>query len=394
MTETFIQKARLVHGDKYDYSNVVYKKAIEKVIIICKEHGEFLQTPSDHLTSKYGCRICGVAIRGVSKMNNCKEQFITNAIKIHGDRYDYSKSIYTGCENKLIIICKEHGEFEQQPNNHLYGKGCPSCGRYNFINSRRSNLDEFLQKAVEMHKNLYDYSKVKYVNNNTKVEIICKEHGIFYQTPSHHLNGQGCPKCGEIRTANSKYSNTNEFIEKSKKIHGEKYDYSITEYINSKSNVNITCKEHGIFSIRPNNHIGSEQGCAKCQIKKQYSKKSINWLNFVSKFNNAHIQHGDNGGEFRIPNTRYSADGYCLKTNTIYEFNGTRWHGDPRFCDKNEMSLVGVTYGELYEKTIKKEDIIKNMGFNYIAIWEYDWDKINKLIKLLQKKYRQLKRKK
>ena len=386
-TEDFIIKAKEIHKDLYDYSKVEYKKAIEKVIIICKEHGEFEQTPSDHLTSKYGCRICSMSIRGETKMNNCKEQFITNAIKIHGDRYDYSKSIYTGCENKLIIICKEHGEFEQQPNNHLYGKGCPSCGRYNFINSRRSNLDEFLQKAVEMHKNLYDYSKVEYVNADTKVEIICKEHGIFYQTPSGHLQGKGCYNCKGKKITEKKTSTQEEFIEKSKKIHGEKYDYSITEYINSKSNVNITCKEHGIFIIRANAHINSNQGCAKCQIKKQYSKKSINWLIFMSKYYNVNIKHGDNDGEFKIPNTRYRADGYCLETNTIYEFNGTIWHGDPRFCDKNETSHFGVKYGELYEKTIKKEEIIKDMGFNLITIWEYDWDKINKSIKILQKKW-------
>jgi hypothetical protein len=186
---------------------------------------------------------------------------------------------------------------------------------------------------------------------------------------------------GETKMNNCK----EQFITNAIKIHGEKYDYSITEYINSKSNVNITCKEHGIFSIRPNNHIGSEQGCAKCQKKKQYSKKSINWLNFMSKYYNVNIQHGENCDEFKIPNTRYHADGYCMETNTIYEFNGTRWHGDPRFCDKNETSYFGVKYGELYEKTIKKEKIIKDMGFNLITIWEYNWDKINKSIKILQK---------
>jgi len=388
-TEDFIIKATEIHKDLYDYSKVKYVNSHTKIIIICKEHGEFEQTPSDHLNCKYGCQICSMSIRGETKMNNCKEKFITNAIKIHGDIYDYSKSIYTGCENKLIIICKEHGEFEQQPNNHLYGKGCYNCGRTQVNDSRRSNLDEFLKKAVEIHKDLYDYSKVEYVNNHTKVEIICKEHGEFEQTPSHHLlREQGCYKCGEIRTANSKYSNTNEFIEKSKKIHGDKYDYSNVNYKKANENVNITCKEHGIFSIRPNNHINSNQGCVKCQIKKQYSKKSIDWLNFISKYYNINIQHGENGCEFKIPNTRYRADGYCMETNTIYEFNGTRWHGDPRFCDKNETSYFGVKYGELYEKTIKKGKIIKDMGFNLITIWEYDWDKINKSIKILQKNRR------
>ena len=313
------------------------------------------------------------------------ENFIQKAKLKHGDRYDYSKSIYTGCEKKLIIICKEHGEFQQQPNNHLYGKGCVKCGRIKTSNDQRSNTEEFIKNSKLKHGDKYDYSNVKYISYHSKVKIICKDHGEFEQSPSHHLRGQGCYKCGEIKTANSKYCNTIEFIEKSKKIHGDRYNYSKTEYKKSNKNVIIICKEHGEFNIRPNNHTNSNQGCYKCQIKKQYSKKCINWLNFVSKYHNIYIQHGDNDGEYRIPNTRYSADGYCLETNTIYEFNGTRWHGDPRFCDKNETSHVGIKYGELYEKTIRKEDIIKNMGFNYIAIWEYDWDKLNRSIKLLQK---------
>ena len=109
----------------------------------------------------------------------------------------------------------------------------------------------------------------------------------------------------------------------------------------------------------------------------------------IVKFININIQHGANIGEFKIPNTRYSADGYCLETNTIYEFNGTRWHGDPRFCNENDVSYFGVKYGELYEKTSKKENLIKNMGFNFVSIWEYDWDNINKNIKKIQKYYRE-----
>ena len=389
-TDFFIQQAKQIHGDKYDYSKVEYIKAIKKVIIICKEHGEFKQTPPTHLNSMYSCPDCVVSKKKEKKINKYKDVFIEKAKQIHGDKYDYSKSNYISSEKKIIIICKEHGEFKQQPNNHLQGKGCIACGINNFINSRRSNIDNFLQKAIKYHGDLYDYSKVNYINSNKKVVIICKNHGDFEQTPCGHLSGKGCKLCGNERSTKSKYSNSNEFIEKSIKIHGDLYDYSKVNYIKSIEKVVINCKIHGDFKIRPNNHINCKQGCPKCQLKKQYSKKCISWLNFISKYYNIIIQHGDNDGEYRIPNTRYSADGYCIKTNTIYEFNGTRWHGDPRFCNKNDF-LHGITYGELYEKTIKKENTIKNMGFNYIKIWEYDWDKINKSIKILQRQYRYLK---
>jgi hypothetical protein len=210
-------------------------------------------------------------------------------------------------------------------------KGCINCGRDSIISNNKYTTNEFIIKSNEKHNNKYDYSKVNYINSKNKILIICKEHGEFIQSPDHHLQGQGCKICGEIRTQNFKYSNTNQFIEKSKNIYGNKYDYSKTEYINSHTNIIIICKEHGEFYIRPNNHINSNQGCPKCQKIKQYSKLSIIWLNFISNYYKINIQHGMNNNEFIIPNTKYKADGYCKETNTIYEFHGNYWHGNPKY---------------------------------------------------------------
>jgi very-short-patch-repair endonuclease len=265
-TEEFVENAIKIHGDKYDYSKVNYKTAIEKVIIVCKEHGEFEQTPSDHLNNKYGCPTCANYYKGKTKMNACKNKFVENAIKIHGDKYDYSKSNYTGAGNKLIITCKEHGDFEQQPNNHLYGKGCYECGISKFVNSRRSNIDEFIQKATEVHGDTYDYSLVEYISVNTKVKIICKTHGEFLQTPYHHYTGQGCDLCGIEKARQKMTSNTDDFIQKAIQKHGDKYDYSRVEYINCKNNIIITCKNHGDFYQQPSNHLGG-QGCPLCVNK-------------------------------------------------------------------------------------------------------------------------------
>jgi len=300
----FIEKAINLHGNKYDYSKVNYNNATEKVIIICKYHGEFYQTPSDHLTSKYGCNICSSLIRNKNKVNNYSQKFIENAIKVHGNKYDYSKSIYTGCENKLIIICKTHGEFEQQPNNHLYGKGCYECARITINNSRRSNTQDFIIKANDIHGYNYDYSNVQYINNHDKVKIICNIHGEFEQSPSHHLNGQGCSKCGDIKTANSKMYTINEFIEKSIIIHGNKFDYSKVNYVDSKTKIIIICNDHGDFKVKPNNHLSCYQGCPKCQTKKQYSKQQIQWLNFIQTKDNICIQHADNSNEYLIQNLK------------------------------------------------------------------------------------------
>jgi hypothetical protein len=181
-TEQFIEKARKVHGDKYDYSKVKYIDSRTKVCIVCPTHGEFWQNPASHLHG-IGCSYCA--------KNNKKttEEFIVDACKIHGDKYDYSKVKYKNALTKVCIICSIHGEFWQTPKDHLRGKGCPICGG----NIKLSTKD-FIERARKVHGNTYDYSKVDYNGMETKVCIICPRHGEFWQTPHNHLK-YGCFKC-------------------------------------------------------------------------------------------------------------------------------------------------------------------------------------------------------
>ena len=256
----FIDKAIKKHGNKYDYSKVDYINSQTKVCIICPEHGEFWQTPNNHLNGK-GCSKC-------TKQCTDTESFINIAIKIHGNKYDYSKVDYINSQTKVCIICPEHGEFWQTPGNHLAGKGCNKCKYITIHNKRAKNKKDFIQQAIKVHGNRYDYSRVEYFNNNTKVCIICPEHGEFWQNASSHLQGCECPKCkGGI-----KYSQQ-EFIEKAKNIHGDKYDYSKVNYINCKTKVCIICNEidefgekHGEFWQIPSNHLKG-CGCSKCANK-------------------------------------------------------------------------------------------------------------------------------
>jgi predicted nucleic-acid-binding Zn-ribbon protein len=118
--------------------------------------------------------------------------FIRHAQKEHGNKYDYSKTVYTASDKKLKIRCYKHGIFEQIPHAHLKGQGCPKCGLWNL-----SNTDTFKKRAVKIHGTKYDYSQINYVNARTKVKIGCSKHGIFEQTPQNHLKGQGCPICLE-----------------------------------------------------------------------------------------------------------------------------------------------------------------------------------------------------
>lgn len=189
-TDEFIQEARRVHGDKYDYSEVDYRGNKKKVKIICREHGAFFQTPNSHLAGQ-GCRECQNKQGGLNRRKTTDE-FIQEAQRLHGDKYDYSQVEYVTANTPIRIICREHGVFFQTPKKHLDGHGCQQC-----FQSFRKGKEEFVCQAKETHGNIYDYENVEYKNNRTKVCIICREHGEFWQTPEHHLNGRGCPKCKE-----------------------------------------------------------------------------------------------------------------------------------------------------------------------------------------------------
>ena len=187
----FIEKAHKIHNNKYDYSKVEYINSRTKVCIICPIHGEFWQTPNNHLNGN-NCPICG-KIKRASKNTSTTEEFIKRAREIHGDKYDYSKVEYKNVMEKVIIICPIHGEFEITPNSHLSNHGCPKCA-----NNQKYTTEDFINLAREIHGNKYDYSKVEYKNVYTNICIICPIHGEFWQKPSHHLYRKcGCPICNE-----------------------------------------------------------------------------------------------------------------------------------------------------------------------------------------------------
>jgi len=201
--EGFVDKARIVHGNKFDYSLVDYKNHHEKVIIICKEHGEFHQTPSNHIQKK-GCPKCGKNSKANKIINTARKGFVDKSRIVHSNKYDYSKVEYKRHNQKVIIVCKEHGEFRQSPNNHLQGSGCTECAKTKIsaILIEQAAL-EFEPRSRIIHSNKYDYSKVVYKGSKEKVTIICKEHGDFPQTPGGHLDGNGCPECGKEKIAHN-----------------------------------------------------------------------------------------------------------------------------------------------------------------------------------------------
>jgi len=375
-TEEFIEKAKLIHKDKYDYSKTEYLLSNKQVIIICKIHGEFNQIASYHLGGS-GCQKCA------NKYTMTTNEFIEKSKLVHGNKYDYSKVDYINTDIKVLILCKKHGEFQQIPTDHLRGHDCLKCYQSTISERMLQTTEEFIERSKNIHGDLYDYSKVDYKYSNEKVIIICKIHGEFLQTfTSHYHSRSGCQKCAGVAKLT-----TEDFIERSKKKHGNLYDYSLANYTNNSTKVLIICKKHGEFYQNPGSHYISGSGCPKC-CNINYSTMQILWLNFLSRFYNIYIQHALNDGEFLIPNTNYKADGYCKETNTIYEFHGDFWHGNPKIYNQDKINTkTNCSFKELYEKTLIKENKIKELGYNLVIIWEKDWKKINNAVRIIQRKF-------
>lgn len=354
--QEFIQKAKEVHGDKYDYSKVEYINTKTKVCIGCSIHGEFWQRPHDHLKG-VGCPKCG--IQKVTKALTCKtEKFIEKAKQVHGDEYDYSETEY-GLNNKekVSIICKKHGRFLQSPNSHLKGRGCPLC--YGNI---RYTTENFIKQATEIHNNTYDYSNVKYKNNKTKVCIICPEHGEFWQTPHNHLIGQGCPKC----SPNYKMTNV-DFIIKSNIIHNNKYNYISSTFVNGMNGVDIICPIHGVFTQNAHDHLQG-CGCPKCAVWLSKGEEEI--YEFCNSICNDTVQRD------RTVLKPKELDIYIPSKHLAIEYNGLVWHSEQfkeyaenyhlektNLCNEKGIRLIHIFEDEwLYKKDIVKSLINENLN--------------------------------
>jgi len=204
-----------------------------------------------------------------------KEEFVSKAQLVHGDKYDYSLVDYVNAYTKIKIICPSHGVFDMRPDSHLSQKqGCPAC--YNALRgkSRQAKAKSvFIDKANQIHNNKYDYSQTVYVKSSDKVIINCPTHGSYLQRPNEHLAGKGCWLCG----VNNRTSDTEAFIAKAREIHGDKYTYEHTVYTYSKNKVKINCPTHGIFEQIARIHLtGSD--CPLCA-----NQLNIGWTRTGSK---------------------------------------------------------------------------------------------------------------
>lgn len=273
-TQQLIQQFKKTHGDRYDYSLVEYVRSTEKVTIICRKHGAFEQLPNMHRKGQ-GCAAC---------MYDGKRSVLSDILikfkEAHGDRYDYSLVKYKNTDTKVKIICKEHGVFRQSPYHHQRGNGCPKCI------GRNKTQEEVIELFRETHGTKYDYSLVEFNKMLGKVKIVCKEHGVFKQAAQNHIAGQGCPKC-----SNSYIYTDLDMLRKFLEVHGERYSYDLSNYVNTDSIVKIKCLEHEWFEQQAFLHAGGS-GCPKCAGNHQYTTAEI-----IEQFREV---HGDKYGYEKV----------------------------------------------------------------------------------------------
>ena len=330
---------------------------------------------------------------------NRNEEFIERVKKIHNNKYDYSKTIYFAEKYDITVICPIHGEFEIIAKEHLRGLGCKECDgkknrkkiirEYDWIkpvypititpsfdilkSKYKEETDIFIKNAIKVHDNKYDYSK-SVVINNIPVTIICPIHGDFSKTtPNSHLDGRGCPECGKIKASDISKSRTisnDEFIKRSKEIHDDKYDYSKTKYTNTRCKVIIICKKHGEFIQRASSHLTERHGCPIC--KESQGEKIVTYL--LNQYNIEFLPQ-KSFEDLKHRRTLYF-DFYLPKINVCIEYDGLQhfkhviYFGadenlfielqyrdklKSEYCEKNNISLLRLTYKDNTEKKIKSK---------------------------------------
>ena len=381
--EEFIEKAIKIHSeDLFDYTDSIYTKSSENIDIKCNKCLQiFTLTPNKHLGGR-GCtsEIC--------RLNKLKEDFIKKSIeKYDKGKYDYSLVDYTDYKNLKIICISCKYQFIQSSHGHLSGdNGCLMCGKTN-----KSNTDIYIRKVKLKHgANKFNFEKTNYIGSNDIVEVYCNVcQDDFRICANKLLNGRGCQRCGyNIMSQKAKYTKE-DFIKKSVEFHGENiFNYSLVNYIDSKTKVTIICNKcNKNYEIEPRSHYNT--GCTKCNH--MTSKPAREWIKYISY--NKNIQHFDSDeGEYKIPNTNYKADGYNKDTNTIYEFHGDFWHGNPKKFKLTDINPVNnKKFGTLFSNTMLKELICKKLGYNYVCIWEYEFDHMIYCVKNIQKYYRHFK---
>jgi endogenous inhibitor of DNA gyrase (YacG/DUF329 family) len=418
--------------ERYSYDKIPSAfSGTDKITITCLKHGDFDQNAYSHIFG-HGCPECGKDIVKQNRTNTLNE-FIERSKVRFGDRFNYEKTKYTKLTENLTVTCKVHGDITLTPNSHFCSThGCSKC---DYEIPRKIRYQKILERCREKHGDKFDYSQINYKNVSSKVEIICPVHGSFWQRlVNHYIHGNDCPKCSKSKEKNTledfiskskavhgdnyDYSKVvyetnqsmviigckkhgefvqraashisgyackkcvfekrllslNEFIYKAKAVHGDKFDYSKVVYTGNKNHVKVICPQHGAFRVTPNAHVSSKTGCALCMESKGERAVEL----FLKKYGFDFIR------EYKIKPYLYRYDFFIPEFNIFIEFNGHQHYKPvPIFGGEKEHLLLKE------RDKIKKDLIDQNNGeliiLTYFHSKEGDVEK--EIIRQLKKLY-------
>ena len=343
--KVFIDRAKIKHGDLYDYSLVEYINSSTKVKVKCPIHGVFEVRPYSHAPVKKGKK--GAGCRKCAGFGRTTEDFIRDAKEIHGDKYDYSDSKYVKARDKIIVNCPIHGPWKTTHYSHIINKhGCQSCGAM----LRAPDLEDLISKFRTVHKDKYDYSLVEWGAKKKgehgwwiPIRIICKKHGEFKMTPATHFyQKSNCPKCMNEQNSERQQKTQKEFLKQAKSIHGKTYLYSRTKYRGDQKNIWIKCRVHGYFEQRADHHLNGS-GCSRCINKSEGRIAEI--------LEQKHIVHR------RYFIDKYEFDFFLPELNLIIERDGEQHYMTVNFFKNKKANTIE---GQQEIDTAKTELVKKN----------------------------------
>lgn len=371
------ERANKTHNFYYDYSLVEYTRAKDKVNIICPVHGIFEQTPDTHYKS--GCRQCGKERGDLSKLID-KDKFFDICKINHNNFYGYSKVIFEKLSDLIVIRCPIHGEFTQRASDHYNKRGCKKCGVENGKINSRIPIEKQIEEFNKVHNNFYTYPDLSWKNRRDFVNISCPIHGMFKQTAINHSKGHGCAECGRKKSEKSKTSSLEKFIKKANTAHNFKYTYPRAMYVSAKTELIITCENHGDFKQIPNNHL-SGKGCPKC-INNSSRKENVLY-NFLS-------EHFETQQSNRSILGRQELDIVVESKKLAIEYNGLYWHSE-KFIDSDyhlnktvNANKQGYDLVHVFEdEWINKEEVVKSKILGYLGIYRHIVEDFNLEVKEL-----------
>ena len=343
----FVEKSDSIHNKKYKYDSQTYKGQDYHIAVTCPIHGQFSQKAYLHSGGR-GCPECGKNKLKGSRLKLA--DFISRASSTHNNKYDYSNVQYSTLNDKISIICPEHGEFKQTAKLHLSGSGCKNC----VFDDSRSKLADFISRASSIHQNKYDYSLVNYSNLNDRISIICPKHGVFDQLARSHLDGHGCKRCVDLSLP------IDDFVHRASSLNNKKYDYSDVKYDSIMQNVDIICPKHGEFRQIAHNHLNGSV-CPECQKTINQDHARIHGL--LSSLTNHEIIDNYRGFGLEV-------DLWVPELRIGFEYHGEYWHSSHNIQTDRRLKKLHA----------RKADLSVQNGFRMYQIFSGDdkpiWESI------------------